>query len=409
MKVYSVSEFVKAISDYLSMGLGSVAVQGEVIDFSISGGKFVWFELKDEDSRIKCFAVKGGFDTSAIANGIEMKVQGHAKLFKKSGQFHIHVQDVSLVGEGALQKQFKLLKEKLTREGVFDEQYKKSLPLFPERIGLITSRDAAAFKDVTIRLNERWSGLSIEHAHVSVQGLGSVPEIVGAIEYFNQHHPVDVLILTRGGGSLEDLQSFNDERVVRAVFSSSIPIVVGVGHERDITLAELASDIRASTPTNATECVVPHRREILTQITSGEQLLLRVLLQKLEQQTAKVDAQVTKLERVIEQVFNRFKHVYQRLTSIATNIVKEQQYKRERVITIQKQLLLQVQQYTQRWNQKVDALSKQYKTLDPKATLKRGYSVSFHKGKVILSSKQLKKGESMQTHFADGEIISTIN
>lgn len=409
MKVYSVSEFVKAVSDYLSMGLGSVAVQGEVIDFSISGGKFVWFELKDEDSRVKCFAIKGGFDTGAIANGIEMKVSGHAKLFKKSGQFHIHVQDIALVGEGALQKQFKLLQEKLTKEGVFDEQYKKALPQFPERIGLITSRDAAAFKDVTIRLNERWGGLAIEHAHVSVQGLGSVPEIVGAIEYFNKHHPVDVLLLTRGGGSLEDLQSFNDERVIRAVFASSIPIVVGVGHERDITLAELAADVRASTPTNAAERVVPHRREILTQISNGEQSMVRVLSQKLEQQTAKIDMHVTRLERVIEQVFNRFKQIYQRFTAVATNIVKEQQYKRERVITIQKQLLLQTQQYIERWNQKTDALAKQYATLDPKATLKRGYSVSFHNGKVITNSSQLTSGALMKTEFADGEIESTVN
>lgn len=409
MRIYSVSEFVSAVSDYLSMGLGSIAVQGEVVDFSISGGKFVWFELKDDASRVKCFAIKGAFDTSVLEDGVEVKVQGLAKLFKKSGQFHVHVQDVALVGEGTLQKQFKLLQEKLTKEGVFDEKHKKELPRFPESIGLITSRDAAAYNDVMIRLNERWGGLNIHHAHVSVQGLGSVPEIVRAIEYMNAHNPVDVLLLTRGGGSLEDLQSFNDERVVRAVFASRIPIVVGVGHERDVTLAELAADVRASTPTNAAERVVPHKREIYTQIASGAQTMQQSLLRTLEQQTARVDTQVTRLERVIEQVFTRFKHIYHRFTVVATNVVKEQKQKYERVQTIQKRLVSQSQQWIERMYKNIEHLEKQYKVMDPKATLKRGYSVSFHNGKVITSSTQLKKGESMHTQFADGEIDSVIS
>ena len=360
MKVYSVSEVVNYISSYLEQGLGSIAVQGEITGYNVNQNRLIFFELKDDNSRVSCFALTHQL-TDVLENGMEVKVLGVAKLFKKSGKFHLHISEVELVGEGALQKTFEKLKAKLSKEGVFDEQYKQALPKFPEAIGLITSRDAAAYNDVMIRLNERWGGLNIKFAHTGVQGLGAVGQMVKAIEYYNTHEPVNVLILTRGGGSLEDLQAFNDERLVRAVFASKIPIIVGVGHERDITLAELAADMRASTPTNAAELVVPHRREIIHQIEG-----LR---------TSIVD-------------------------SIASAIDHKQQ--------LASRLVDRVSVWLARIQENLAYQIKILKTLSPQATLERGYSITLKNDKVVKDVKLIKAGDQIKTKLSAGDFVSKV-
>lgn len=362
MHIYSVSAFVRAVSDYLEQGLGMVAVQGEVVDFKISKGKLIYFELKDDASRVLCFAIKGSLNIDGLESGQEVKLLGVPKLFKGTGGFHIHVREVELVGEGALQKQFALLQKKLDQEGIFDTQYKQTLPAFPEKIGLITSRDAAAYNDVMIRLNERWGGLTIMHAHVGVQGLGSPSQIVKAIAYFNTHEPVDTLILTRGGGGLEDLQAFNDERVVRAVFASKIPIVVGVGHERDTTLAELAADVRASTPTNAAERVVPHQREVMYQIDQLTQGMAQSLSYTIDDR-----------RRVIDQLID------------------------------------QTDTWLTRLSERVAQYSALLHSFNPHAVLKRGYSITQHNGKTLSSTTEVKTGDELTTVLSDGEVTSVVS
>lgn len=362
MKIYSVSEFVRAVSDYLEMGLGSQAVQGEVVDFRISKNRLIYFELKDDASRMLCFAIKGTVDIESLENGTEVKVLGVPKLFKGTGGFHLHVQEIEHVGEGVLQKKFEQLKKKLSAEGLFDEQYKKPIPAFPESIGIITSRDAAAYTDVITRLNERWGGLDITLAHVGVQGLGSVGQIVSAIEYMNAHHPVGVLILTRGGGGLEDLQSFNDEQVVRAVFASNIPIIVGVGHERDFTLAEFAADLRASTPTNAAELAVPHKREVLYKINHLAQSMTIALEGEISEKQQRAYEFVDRVGVWFERVRDHVSHTISLLN-----------------------------------------------TLSPLATLERGYSITMKHGKVIKQSSNVKAGDVIITKLSKGEIESIIN
>lgn len=360
MKVYSVSEVVNYISSYLEQGLGSIAVQGEITGYNVNQNRLIFFELKDDNSRMTCFALTHQI-TDVLEDGMEVKVLGLPKLFKKSGKFHIHVQEVELVGEGALQKAFAKLKDKLSKEGVFDEQYKQALPRFPESIGLITSRDAAAFNDVLIRLNERWGGLNIKFAHTGVQGLGAVSQIVKAIEYYNTHEPVDVLIITRGGGSLEDLQAFNDERLVRAVFASKIPIVVGVGHERDITLAELASDMRASTPTNAAELVVPHQREIIRQIE---------------------DIRVSIVDSIESAIDNK-----QQLAS---------------------RLVDRVSVWLSRIQENLAHHTKLLHTLSPQVTLERGYSITLKDDKVVKDIRLIKVGDQIKTKLSAGDFSSEV-
>ncbi len=361
MKVITVSEFVRAVSDYLEQGLGVVGIQGEVSGFRVSKSRLVYFELKDESSRVLCFAIKDFIDIDWLEDGQEIRLLGVPKLFKGSGGFHVHVREIELMGSGALHKRFELLMKKLKKEGLFDERHKRLLPRFPESIGLITSHDAAAYKDVLSRLSKRWSGLTIKHAHVKVQGLGSASEIVSAIEYFNKHNPVDVLILTRGGGSMEDLQSFNDERVARAVFASGIPIIVGVGHERDITLAELVADARASTPTNAADISVPFKSDIIHKID------------------LMTDSMSGKIDDFLREGMD---DVIRKVDGIESWLLKL----RDRV------------------NHNIKMLNK----LSPRDTMKRGYTITVKNGKVVTRPNSLKRKDKIKTVFLNGEIESEI-
>jgi exodeoxyribonuclease VII large subunit len=271
MPAFSVSQFI----DYLNTALVSAVfpegavIEGEVAEYRVSQDKWIWFLLKDEAAVVSCFATKWQLRTP-LEDGMQIRVFGQPKVHPRSGKFSVTVERVELVGEGALRRAFELLKKKLSEEGLFAPERKRRIPRFPRRIGLIASRESAAYTDFLRILGNRWGGVEVLSAHVQVQGRDAVREIVGAFRYFNARADgVDVLVLTRGGGSLEDLQAFNSEDVARAVFSSRIPVIVGVGHERDETLADHVADVRASTPTNAAEIVAPDRRELRALIAGG--------------------------------------------------------------------------------------------------------------------------------------------
>src|SRR3989339_1221730 len=261
----SVAEYLKLVNDTLRLiPSDQVVIEGEVSDFRVAQGKWVSFDLKDEQAQavLKCFMTTWQLKV-AIEDGMRVQVKGHPNVYERFGTFKLNVEALEPVGEGALRRAYELLKRKLETEGLFDVSRKRELPRFPERIGLITSRDAAAYGDFLRILNNRWGGVKILHAHVHVQGREAVGEIVGAFEYFNRlDDRPDVLVLTRGGGGLEDLHAFNDEQVARAIYASKIPVVVAVGHERDESLADFVADVRASTPSNAAERVVPSRSDI---------------------------------------------------------------------------------------------------------------------------------------------------
>src|SRR3989338_9142975 len=217
-------------------------IEGEVSDFRVTQQKWVSFDLKDEEAEavLKCFMTVWQMGVP-IENGMRVRVNGFPKVYERFGTLKLNVQRVEPVGEGALKRAYELLKKKLEEEGVFDLSRKRGLPRFPERVGLITSRDAAAFGDFLRIMNNRWGGVEIDFVPVHVQGRQAVPEILQAFLFFNglpESERPEVLVLTRGGGGLEDLHAFNDEQVVREVFLSKIPVVVGVGHERDESLCD---------------------------------------------------------------------------------------------------------------------------------------------------------------------------
>lgn len=384
MKVYSVTQLREELNEL--MGQVTVAVQGEVSEFHVSQNRFVWFSLVDEQTTVKCFMLTFQLKTD-LEDGMEIRAVGSPTLFRK-GQFVFRPRQIELVGEGSLRKEYELLKKQLEKEGLFDEGRKRSLPRFPQRIGLVTSRDAAAYTDVLRILNNRWAGLDIRHVHVNVQGAQAENSITGALAQLNEEEPdLDAIILTRGGGSLEDLHAFNGEAVVRAVFGSRIPVVAGVGHERDTTLTDLAADVRASTPSNAAERVVPEKKDVLSELGHMLQQAESTVQRRVQERAHGVDQAVRVLEDHARSFVNRADSLQQRLLSAGSNLQNTVRFYRDRV----------------------DQMEQLMGSLNPTAILERGYAIARDSsGNTVSSKKQTNAGDDLHIQVSDGIIDATV-
>lgn len=263
--VVSVSEFVALLNQTLEFAYPSITIVGELANFRVSKNKWVYFDLKDESSSVKFFATVYQLP-GPLEDGMTAEVRGQPRLHSQYG-FSVMVAALKPVGEGSLKRAANLLEAKLRAEGLFEAARKRTLPYPPARIGLVTSAEAAAYGDFIKVLAARWGGLVIDFIDVQVQGEAAAGQIIKVIEHFGSAaRPPDVLVITRGGGSAEDLEAFNSEPLVRAIAGSRIPTLVAIGHERDISLAELAADARASTPSNAAELLVPDRARELANL-----------------------------------------------------------------------------------------------------------------------------------------------
>lgn len=384
MKIYSVTDLRKELNELMDQV--TVAVQGEVAELNISQNRFVWFSLVDKETTIKCFMLTFQLKV-ALEDGMEIRAVGSPTIFRK-GQFVFRPRQIELVGEGTLQKEYELLKKKLEKEGLFDVSRKRSLPRFPARIGIVTSRDAAAYTDVLRILKNRWAGLDIRHVNVNVQGAQAESTITNAIAQLNKEEPdLDCIILTRGGGSLEDLHAFNSEQVVRAVFGSAIPVVAGVGHERDTTLTDLAADVRASTPSNAAERVVPDKSDVLSELTHMLKQAERAVETKLRERSESVDGAVRILEDHARSFVNRANSLQQRLRLAGVSLQSQLRFTKERVIRYE-QLMT---------------------TLNPATILQRGYSIVRNaNGKIISKKKDARVGDHLHIQVSDGILHSTV-
>jgi exodeoxyribonuclease VII large subunit len=263
----SVSEFVATLNQTLEYAYPSIEIEGEVASFKVNQQKFVFFDLKDEGASVGCFMTVWQLRVP-IEDGMKVIVRAVPKL-TQWGKFSLTVQAIRPSGEGSLKKSFDLLKEKLEKEGLFDSSRKRALPPIPAHIGVISSVQAAGYGDFIKILDSRFGGMRVDVAHVQVQGEGAADQIIRAVEHFNAASDMpEVLVLVRGGGSADDLATFNDERLVRTIAASRIPTLVGVGHEVDTTLADLAADVRAATPSNAAQLVVLDREELRQRLKS---------------------------------------------------------------------------------------------------------------------------------------------
>jgi len=258
----SVSDFVALTNQTLEYAYPVVQVEGEVAEYKVIQGKWISFKLKDDEALVSCFASVYTMRTP-LENGMKVLVIASPRLNNK-GFFTLNLKAVKPVGEGSIKKGFELLKAKLEKEGLFAPERKRALPRVPTRIAVVASTESAGYADFVKIINERWGGLDVEVAHTQVQGVPAPDQMIRAIRYFNSLEILpEVLVIIRGGGSAEDLSTFNDEPLVRAIAESRIPTLVGVGHEVDHTLADMVSDVRAATPTNAAQILVPDKQEII--------------------------------------------------------------------------------------------------------------------------------------------------
>lgn len=287
----SVSEFIELTNQTLENAFPSVGIEGEVSSFKVNQGKYVFFDLKDEEGSIGCFMTVWQLRTP-IEDGMKVIVSGVPKL-TKWGKFSLTVRAVRPSGEGSIRRSFEILKSKLEKEGLFAEERKRPLPVIPRRIAVISSTQAAGYADFMKILNDRWGGLDVLVAHVQVQGESAPDQIIRALEYFNSQSELpDLVAIVRGGGSADDLSVFNDEKLVRAIATSRIPTVVGVGHEVDTSLADLVADVRAATPSNAAQIIVPDKNEILRRVKTQIESLLPKVSRAIDSYNVQLDSEI---------------------------------------------------------------------------------------------------------------------
>lgn len=360
-----VSDFVALLNQTLEFAYPSVVITGELANLRVSKNRWVYFDLKDELSTVKFFGTVYQLP-GPLENGMLLRVRGQPRLHNLYG-FSVNVLSIRPAGEGTIRRAADLLRAKLDAEGLFDESRKRSLPYPPARIGLITSRQSAAYADFSKILAARWQGVEIELIDVQVQGEPSPGQIVAALEQFNaQAAPPEVLILIRGGGSAEDLAAFSNEQVTRAVAASRVPTLIAIGHEVDLSLAELAADRRASTPSNAAELLVPDRSQVRAELRVAATQLTASGQRHIQAARANVQQQAATLEQIVTQLINRG------LTDVKTHAQ-----------------LLQV--------------------LNPTAILRRGYAIVRAGGQSLRSTRSLAADAIVDIQLADGRFSATVD
>ncbi|MBP5512713.1 exodeoxyribonuclease VII large subunit [Candidatus Saccharibacteria bacterium] len=286
------SDLVAVVNQTLEYAYSSVTVVGEVASFKVNQGKWVFFDLKDEQTSVPCFMTLWSM-RQPLEDGMKVIVRGTPKL-TQWGKFSFTVTAVQPVGEGSLKKAFEMLKKKLADEGLFDPAKKRGIPEDLTRLGVISSTQAAGYADFIKIINARWGGMKVQVAHTQVQGMDAPDQIIRALQYFNEKSEVQMIALLRGGGSADDLACFNDERLVRAVAASKIPVICGIGHEVDESLCDLACDVRASTPSNAAELLTRDRK------TEKVEEKIRLILQKINSEVDSKLGEIRQRQKMLE-------------------------------------------------------------------------------------------------------------
>ena len=372
--------------------LNRVTIKGEISNFKRHSSGHLYMSLKDETGVIRAVMFRSAASKLAFLpeNGAKVVAVGRVSVYERDGQYQIYLESMHPEGMGELHIRFEKLKQKLNAEGLFDAKYKKPLPKYPKKIGVVTAPTGAAVRDIINVLSRRFKYSDIVLYPVLVQGENAAQDIVSAIEFFNEHKYADVLIVGRGGGSIEDLWAFNEEIVARAIFKSEIPIVSAVGHEIDFTISDFVSDLRAPTPSAAAELVVPDEKELA----------------------------------------DKFENVYRRLSSCAARIIESKKLmlkyyadkqtlknpvygineKRMYLDSISKDFETEVLNILSEKKQNLGVLASKLDGLSPLGTISRGFSLAFNKdGKLIKKVTDVKSGDKIDLRVSDGRVRATVD
>jgi exodeoxyribonuclease VII large subunit len=360
-----VSDFVALLNQTLEYAYQGIVITGELANFRVSKNKWVYFDLKDELASVKFFGSVYNLP-GPLEDGMVLRVRGQPRLHQLYG-FSVNVSSIQLAGEGTIKRAAALLQAKLAAEGLFDEARKRPLPYPPARIGLITSKQSAAYADFIKILNARWQGVEVRLIDVQVQGEPAPGQIAAALEQFNgEAEPPEAIIIIRGGGSAEDLAAFSTEQVTRAVAASRVPTLVAIGHEIDLSLAELAADRRASTPSNAAELLVPSRDQSLLELEAYTVQLHQSGRRQLQTAHSSLRQQAEILDQSLRQILD------------------------QAAATVKNRVQL------------LDALN-------PQAILRRGYAIVRQAGRPVRSTGLLSSGVIVDVQLSDGSFDATVN
>ncbi len=435
-RVFSVGELTRAVRDVLEGEIGEVWVQGEVSNHRLQSSGHQYFTLKDARSQVSCVLFAGAARRAGparLADGVEVQVFGELTVYEARGQYQLVVRQVREAGVGALQAKFEALKARLAAEGLFDVERKRELPRFPRRIGVVTSPTGAAVRDFLNVLTRRMPGVEVLVHPVRVQGKGAAAEIAAAVRDFSEEGllpEVDLVVVTRGGGSLEDLWEFNEEVVARAIAESAVPVVNAVGHEIDFTIADFVADLRAPTPSAAAELVAPDGAELRRVVEAAGVRLRRELGSAVRFARTRLDGLVgVGLGRVPERVLRERRQVVDGLAEDLLASVKDGVHERrervryagevlrarrpdaalavvrERLGEVGKRLLELTERRVRDDRRRVESARGLLAVLSPRATLARGFTMTMGAdGKVVRRAAGVSAGDELVTRFADGDV-----
>lgn len=429
-KIYSVAELNRTARGLLEGQLPLVWVEGEMSNLARPGSGHLYFSLKDSSAQVRCamFRYRSQQLNFEPANGLQVVVRGRVSLYEARGEFQLVVEQLASAGAGALQQAFEQLKQKLLAEGLFAAEHKQVLPAVPQCIGVITSPTGAAIQDVLNVLQRRFAGIAVRIYPVPVQGKDAPSAIVKALQRANRRRDADVLLLTRGGGSLEDLWAFNDEQVARAIFASRLPVVSAVGHEIDFSIADFVADVRAPTPSAAAELLSPDaqhwqaqtqqlerrlRRAMSAQLAQKQQYLhhlqarLRHPRQSLEAVAQHLDALSLRLQ---QRLHSQLVQQQQRVQQLQARFQRQNPALKLQPLSLQQEYLQQrlhtvMQHKIKHYEQRLHTLVHTLDTVSPLATLQRGYAiVQDEKQRVIRQASAVQIGDAVQARLAEGTL-----
>ena len=392
-QVFSVTELNNRIKGLLELDpmLRNICVRGEISNYKIYASGHHYFTLKDSESSLSCVMYRYSADKLRFRpeNGMKIRAFGKVDVYSRDGGYKLYCSSLEPEGTGDLQIAFEQMKAKLEAEGLFRPEHKKALPLFPDSVAIITSGSGAAVHDMIRILGYRWPMTKVLVMPVRVQGVEAPPEIVSAIRYANEFRVADLIITGRGGGSMEDLWAFNDERVARAIYASEIPIISAVGHEPDVLISDYVADRRASTPSNAAEIAVPDWREVRDSLDSLD----------IRSRQA-IHRQLTQLGQRLENL--RTKRVLHDPSVYIDNRRLELDYRTEKLGTAVERLLAGKRRAFETRGAALDAMS-------PMRVLSRGYSITENAaGKLVRSVEELSCGDSVTVRFSDGRAVCSV-
>jgi len=388
----TVSQLNRQVKTLLESGLTRLWVEGEISNLAKPASGHLYFSLKDKNAQIRAafFRQRQRGPTIGLKNGDQVLVFGRVSIYEARGDYQLIVEQVEPAGEGALKRQFEVLKKMLAAEGLFDEDRKKDLPALPERIGVITSPSGAAIRDILSVLGRRFPSIPVVIYPAAVQGEAAVPELIAALETAIRRDECGVLIMGRGGGSLEDLWAFNDEKLARAMAASPIPIVSAVGHEVDFTIADFVADVRAPTPSGAAELIVPDRDDWLRTVNSFAARIARLGQRSIEDRSQTLDWLARRLARsspsaTLQRSKTQLDNIRQRLAASVRSAVADNVHRLELAM-------------------------RGLHSVSPLATLDRGYAIveDASTGKVLLKASDASVGNDIRARLAEGELIATI-